>query len=106
MNRSPVYKTPQFLLAMIGGWLILAGVVGGLVGGNDLTGSPLPSQTNQPTSIKVVPASGLPASGINQLQGAGGLQRQSSGSLQRSGIADHLQPNAKTDAFSETNEVQ
>lgn len=104
MNRTAVYKTPQFLITLIGGWLIIFGTL-------NLLAANTPNSVNQPanpnqTRLQVKPGRGAPSGASQQLQGAGGLQGQAPGDLQQSGVAERLQPNAKTDTFPETNDVQ
>ena len=106
MNRTAVYKTPQFVAALVGGWLVLAGTFG-LIAQRETAQPNSPSARSGNTSLRVVPGTRKPApSASTQLQGAGGLQGQASSSLQEPGVAEQLQPNAKTDRFTEPNVVQ
>ena len=51
------------------------------------------------SSLRVTEPNQAPASVINQLQGASGLQNQSSESLQKPTGDSAIQPNAKSDSF-------
>lgn len=106
MKHTIKFSSPQFITALIGSWLVIAGLTG-LIARSDADSTQNNSTgTNANTTLRVVPGTQRPASSIQQLQGAQGLQGQSQGGLQQPGVADQLQPNAKTDTFTETDDVQ
>ena len=98
-RRQPPLRTVQFWLSLAGGWLLLTGLVGGLAEGRqpDISENPIVSPGG--TSLRVTEGRQQPGSVVDQLQNAGGLQRQTGPGLQQPTGADTLQPNAKTDSL-------
>jgi len=88
ISRPP--QTIQFWLLIAGLWLVLTGLIGANLPATEPT-NPIKPTTG--ASLKVEPARQSPGSTINQLQGAGGLQRQSDNALQQPTSVDSLQPN-------------
>lgn len=103
MRRTNPAKTAQFWTALIGSWLVVAGMVG--FGQQPADTQPPVSNSAGRSRLRVKPSSGQPSSTINNLQGAGSLQSQGQQGLQQNGASQYLQPNAKTDSFN-TDKVQ
>jgi hypothetical protein len=105
MNRTEVYKTPQFAATLLGLWFILAGIVGLINTNNHIQGQSIngPSSNNQ---LQVKPAFQQPTSTIDNLQGARSLQGQLNSNLQESDNLNNLQPNARQSDLPSTNILQ
>lgn len=92
----------QLVASIAGVWLLLLAGIGSQT---QTTTSSAPITTSQ-SSLQVLPASQVPSSVINRLQGTGNLQQQKTNGLQQSPVGQSLQPNAKTDSLNGTRTVQ
>lgn len=98
MRRLPVHQTAQFWLALAGSWFLVVGIVGGLAAVEPVPAGNPPAGSNS-TKLQVRDSTRQPGDVANQLQNAGGLQRQTGTGLQQPTGGDQLQPNAKSDSL-------
>lgn len=101
MRDSSILNRVQIVLTLFGGFMLLMAALSTIETHEISSGQSSPERTG----LQVRPAQGTPGATINQLQGAGGLQRQKTQGLQ-SPLGEQLQPNAKTGNLNGTQQVQ